>query len=169
MESEARLSLRLLHVSASVVGIVTFVVTFASSKNIDVALGVMGIGYFVLLALVGVGLMYVVVADLRNGAYRLSLSNLSGLAWMVGMAVVSCWVLSDVGYSDVHRFGVLQIVGLVVAGIVAFSGTRYLIATRRDRWKECPDCANKALAKARKCEHCGYVFPEAPAPVSKAT
>lgn len=162
METKS-LPLAALHASASVVGIVAFSLTYVTSGEVVFALGIVGVAFLAAFGLFAVWGVYESVRDKKNSvAVRTRDALILG-----GLGVLMFGGVSQTTRHDLHHFGELQIWGLIVIALLVLTAAQIYKGARKSRWKECPDCANKVLAKARKCEHCGYEF--APAPAASQT
>jgi hypothetical protein len=88
--------------------------------------------------------------------------SLSDLYFAMGFAVFACivmiWDAIDRGSPWNQSFGVAQLAGSLLgagAGVILFAEWRWWLDRR---YKKCPDCAQKVLVEARKCQHCSYRF-----------
>ncbi len=85
--------------------------------------------------------------------------------WAVGLTAAILGLLNALGrpLDEDERapnlltvIGVISIFGLALLVTLAW---REIQASSEPERKKCPDCANLVLAEARKCQHCGFVFP----------
>lgn len=142
------------HLLGSITGIATFLIAFISGKRVVVALGVVAVVYF---ALIVVGCFYFVWATFKQRK----------IGAAIGLTLLGCFLAFSfaTGFqkSDFESFGGLQVIGLVFLAIGVVLGISYFVSSQRKqqmKYKECPDCANRILTKAKKCQYCGHVFEE---------
>jgi len=143
---------------ASLTGIATFLITFATTSRALLALGLLGFG------MMGWSVILAIAASIGPGvsAFRRGVDRWKAIgSVLLGLFLIACAAAalavfiatgSHVATSEVlNLYGIL---GLAVA--LSYASTWY--DEYRARWKTCPDCLCKVLVRARKCRYCWHWF-----------
>lgn len=139
----------------SILGGVTSVVALVTSRQIVVALGVAGLIYAIAAA-----------CFCLRGAFRQTNSWMGALllASGVGTAVFAAEALSDrwfppwwhTRYGDVHKFGLLQLAGILGIALGGALVRAELEERHRKQVQICPDCLEECPKGAHVCRWCGW-------------
>ena len=139
----------LVELVGSVLSVVTFVIAYATTTNVLVALGILGMALVVFV----VGALLASLYIDRAHAKYFSGSNIILILFVPVMAG-----LLLIPRHDLRSFGVSQVYGIVAVVLGAVIGIPEWWRFEKARWKSCPDCARKVRSRARVCEYCGYRF-----------
>lgn len=139
----------------AVIGVVTAVVALATAQTVAIlnAIGVAGFA-----AAMGGGAVWAVSGGspeftrVRNAAIGMTLGFLLGFFLMfIGRPLDE----------NEKQFGPLTFIGIVVLiayGTLLSAGLSFIKRKAEPATKVCPECANKVLAAAAKCQYCQYRF-----------
>lgn len=144
----------------SVVGALTFIVGLASSSQGLVALGVVGFVYVV--SVLPMSVVLVIATDFGRGMWKWMI-----LAWPV---LIAGMLLAPptLTQRSLDSFGIYQLVGATMLACAMSIFATLVYVRYRDTHKECPECAETVLARAKVCRHCGFRW-EAGPPLPEAT
>ncbi len=144
-----------LNMLVSLVGALAFAVGFATSSQGVVALGVVGFAYMA--TLLPLSVVLVIATDFGRSMWKPMV-----VVWPLLLAGM-LWAPPTLRQRDLDSFGPYQVLGVVVfTGAIAMLGAG-AYARYRDAHKECPDCAETVLARAKVCRYCGFRWEERPA------
>jgi hypothetical protein len=128
-------------ISASLAGLVTFLIGFAATQEATIALGVVGVLYFVSFPVI----VWLVDRDVRRAIVAGGLPiALAGYLFLIRPVL--------------DRFGFLQFFGLLALLLAITWAAVELDLRRRAKLKACPDCLSDVPKEARVCRWCGFEF-----------